>query len=107
MNLFIIRFLASGEQQHHVGSTYRISKQHFGVIVEIVCDGICTALQGEFAKWTTQNMLKWARGFQDKCDFPNCVGAVSGKHVAMKAPPNSEGQFKNYKVRLFIIRNII
>lgn len=52
-------------------------------------------------------MLKWARGFQNKCNFPNCVGAVTGKHVAMKAPPNSEGQFNNYKVRKFIIANRI
>lgn len=52
-------------------------------------------------------MLKWSRGFQNKCNFPNCVGAVTGKHVAMKAPPNSEGQFNNYKVRKYIIANRI
>lgn len=68
------------------------------MIIEKVCDTICTVLQGEFPKWTTQNMLQWARGFQKKFNFPNCLGAVGGKHVPMKAPPNSSGLFNNYKV---------
>lgn len=95
---FLNRFLTSGYKQRNNGSTYRISKQHFGVIIEKVCDAICTVLHGEFPKWTTQNMLQWARGFQKKFNFPNCLGAVGGKHVPMKAPPISSGLFNNYKV---------
>ncbi|XP_070854460.1 putative nuclease HARBI1 isoform X4 [Drosophila suzukii] len=93
----VLEFLASGDLQRHVGSTYRISKQHFGVILDQVCTAIWTALQGEFPKWTTDNMLRWAKDFEDEWNFPNCLGAVDGKHVAIKAPTNSGSLFYNYK----------
>lgn len=37
-----------------------------------------------------------ARGYEDKCGFPHCIGAPHGKHVSIQAPANS-GPFFNYK----------
>ncbi|XP_067628787.1 putative nuclease HARBI1 [Eurosta solidaginis] len=88
---------AAGTLQRHVASCYRISKQHIGKIVSDVCKAICCALKQEISEWTEATLREVADGFQKQWNFPNCVGAADGKHVAIKAPPNSGSLFYNYK----------
>lgn len=40
---------------------------------------------------------KVAKGFEDKWQFPNCLGAVDGKHVRIIPPKGSGSLFWNYK----------
>lgn len=44
--------------------------------------------------------LEWqkvAKEFYQKWDFPNCLGALDGKHIKLRAPQSSGSYFYNYK----------
>ena len=45
---------------------------------------------------TRQDWVQIESNFYNQWNFPNCVGAVDGKHM-IQAPHNSGSQFFNYK----------
>ncbi|XP_072143454.1 uncharacterized protein [Dermacentor andersoni] len=46
---------------------------------------------------STSEWAQIADGFTAQLQFPNCLGAVDGKHVAIVAPRNSGSLYYNYK----------
>lgn len=67
-------------------------------IVHGVCDSIINQL---FSKYIpTPVKEQWeeiAKKFWSVWNFPNCIGALDGKHVQINAPANSGSNYFNYK----------
>ena len=99
-----LRFLARGNSYHSLMYEFRVSMTSISRLVPEVCDAICQVLGTSLKAPThTQEWLEIARGFEEKWQFPHCLGAIDGKHIHIKAPPNSGSQYYNYKSRFSIV----
>lgn len=90
--------MGSGCDQIDLHLTYRIGHTTIGKILRRVCSAIWECLRAEsFPELTEQRWKEIAEGFQKYCQFPNCLGAIDGKHVRIRKPSMSGSLFYNYK----------
>ncbi|XP_046975340.1 protein ANTAGONIST OF LIKE HETEROCHROMATIN PROTEIN 1-like [Vanessa cardui] len=93
-----LRYLASGMSYEELKFPTAISPQRLGFIIPETCLAIMSALKDYMKK--PQNKQEWktiANDFEDMWQFPNCLGAVDGKHVRIFPPPGSGSYYWNYK----------
>ncbi|XP_064475468.1 uncharacterized protein LOC135389338 [Ornithodoros turicata] len=91
-------YLASGSYLSSVAYSFRIG---FTTIKRIVYE-TCTALWEELMPIYLPNPSPdvWAQSakqFEERWSFPNCIGAVDGKHIIIEAPHRAGSMFYNYK----------
>ncbi|XP_072306548.1 uncharacterized protein [Eucyclogobius newberryi] len=93
-----LRYLATGDSYRTIASSFRVGVSTVASIVPDVAAAIWDCLVGEFmAVPTAEGWRLIAAEFKEQWNYPLCCGAVDGKHVRMKAPPNSGSSFFNYK----------
>ncbi len=87
---FFHRYLATGDSFRTIAFSYRFRHSTISGIVREVASAIWTALVEE--TMPVPSMEDWraiADQFHVRWNFPNCLGAIDGKHVVLQAPPNS------------------
>ncbi|XP_046862305.1 putative nuclease HARBI1 [Xenia sp. Carnegie-2017] len=76
-----------------------MSTSTISTFVPIVCKVIYNVLKKDFLQPPTTH-AQWkqlAEKFSDLWQFPHAVGAIDGKHINIKAPPNTGSEYFNYK----------
>lgn len=95
-----LRYLVTGDAQSTISASYRISKTSISRIIKETTDAIWNVLLLKGFLKVPCDEKEWmeiAAQFEEKWNFPNCLGAIDGKHVVMQAPARSGSYFFNYK----------
>ena len=85
-----LRFLATGESFRSLHFQFRMSRPAISYIVTEVCEAIPKKLGPSYLKVPSseQERLQITKQFEEKWNFPNCPGAIDGKHITLQPPPN-------------------
>ncbi|KAK5639055.1 hypothetical protein RI129_011547 [Pyrocoelia pectoralis] len=99
-----LRYLATGDSITSIAYSYRIGKATASKIIPEILKAIWNNFQMEVLPVPTEETwLSIASDYWIRWNFPNCIGAIDGKHVVLQAPPNSGSQYYNYKGQHSII----
>ncbi|XP_071652757.1 uncharacterized protein [Temnothorax longispinosus] len=99
-----LTYLAQGDSVVTKHLEYRVERSIVHKILPEVCHAIWLALQPivlpilnseEWKKKSEEFLLKW--------QFPNCIGALDGRHMEIQAPPCTGSEFYNYKKYFSIV----
>lgn len=94
-----LSFLATGETYRSLSFQFRISRADISYIVKDVCAAIVKHMGPHFLKVPScpKEGLAVASKFKQKWHYPNCIGAIDGKHIIMEPPFNAGSYFYNYE----------
>lgn len=77
---------------------YRIGHTSVRDIIYKVCMAIWENMrQSSFPELNEERWLEIAKGFNENANYPNCVGAIDGKHIRVIKPSDSGSLYYNYK----------
>ena len=91
-----LRHLAKGETYKSLNYHWLVVQTIIYKFALIVCCSILDEFQEEYL--TCPTTPKSEEKFRSKWIVPHVLGALDGKHIAMKMPKKSESEFYNYKV---------
>ena len=93
-----LRHLATGESKRSLSYQYLVGRLTVTNIVAETTKAIWDVLKDKYMKAPTQEDFQTAaKKFESHWNFPNCIGAIDGKHIRIRCPKNSSSQYYNYK----------
>lgn len=90
--------MATGESMRSLAFQFRVSHQYISTIIKETLNAIQSKFLLEVIPVPTKEILKEkAKRFYDRWNYPNCVGAIDGKHVRIVCPAKTGSLHYNYK----------
>uniref|UniRef100_UPI00358EEE5F putative nuclease HARBI1 n=1 Tax=Myxine glutinosa TaxID=7769 RepID=UPI00358EEE5F len=94
-----LRHLATGDLYPTLSYDFRVSRNTIVKFIPEVCQAIVAEFKEEMVKCPTtpEEWTEVADDFESKWNIPHVLGALDGKHVALRCAPNSGSVYHNYK----------
>ena len=94
-----LRYLATGDSYKSVAYSFRVAFNAVCIFIPEVCQAVIDEYSSEVlvCPTTPDGWKEVALGFQNRWNFPHVIGAIDGKHVAIRKPMNSGSFYYNYK----------
>lgn len=87
-----------------IALAYRIGESTARAIIRETSQVLIHVLSPIYLRQPTEDQWKdISNRFLEQWNFPNCVGAIDGKHIVIQAPSNSGSQYFNYKKTFSIV----
>lgn len=99
--LVCLRYLASGDSMASISYAFRIGINTVSKIVSETCEVLWNSLHESVMPLTNEeSWLRIADEFEEKWNFPHCIGAIDGKHVVIQV-----SSFSEFIFYLFVLRS--
>ena len=94
-----IRYLATGESYTSLSYQFRVGRSTISKFLPEVCRAIQDGCTREYfgCPTTPDECKELERKFRIRWNVPHALGALDGKHVALKKPKNSGALYHNNK----------
>ena len=94
-----IRYLATGGSYTSLSCQFRVGRSTISKFLPEVCRAIQDEFTREYLRCPTSpdEWKELEREFRIRWNVPHALGALDGKHVALKKPKNSGALYHNYK----------
>ena len=94
-----LRYFATGMTFHDLSYDFRVPHNSISMLVKEVCEAIIEVYSDEVlvTPRTPEAWLEVAQQYHQLWNFPHTLGALDGKHFAIKSPRKSGSLYHNYK----------
>ncbi len=94
-----VQYLATGNSYHSLMYNFQVAHDTISSIVRDICQAIIDeyAIEVIAAPTTEAEWLQIADFFSSLWNFHNCLGAMEGKHIAIKCTKGGWSLYFNYK----------
>lgn len=85
MSLLYYRYLASGDSHASLSYAFRVGRSTISQIIVETTEAIWFTLRQRYlTEPTDKDWKNISDGFNKRWNFPNCLGAIDGKHIRIQ-----------------------